>query len=106
MNVLDLGFFNALQSLHWKQTTNDSIDGLIENVQSAWERFDPTKLNRVWLTHMCCLDSIIIDRGGNDYKIPHIGKESLENQNALPTQIVLSDNCMEVLGLRPLEAPW
>ena len=40
------------------------------------------KLNHVWLTLQSCFN-IIENDGGNDYKIPHMGKESMERRRLL-----------------------
>ena len=37
------------------------------------------KLNHVWLTLQSCFNMIIENDSGNDYKIQHMGKESLEH---------------------------
>ena len=42
------------------------------------------KLNHVWLTLQSCFNMIIENDCGNDYKIPHMGKESLEQRGLLP----------------------
>ncbi|XP_071739090.1 uncharacterized protein [Rutidosis leptorrhynchoides] len=57
LNVLDLGFFRAIQSLQ-EQESLGTIDELISGV-----------------------------RGGNNYQTPHIGKGKLERQGNLPLQI-------------------
>lgn len=89
-NILDLGFFRALQSLQWQQGAAKSIDQLIANVQTAWSQYDPVKINRVFLTHQSCMDCILSCGGSNEYKVPHMGKESLERQNRLPKTLIVS----------------
>jgi hypothetical protein len=39
-NILDLGFFRALQSLQWQQEAAKSVDQLIANVRSP-DRLEP-----------------------------------------------------------------
>ncbi|TDH73135.1 uncharacterized protein CCR75_008444 [Bremia lactucae] len=48
-NVLDLGFFNAIQALQHQKVMN-SIDELIAAVQAAIKELNRTKLNKVFLT--------------------------------------------------------
>ena len=54
------------------------------------------KLNHVWLTLQSCLNMIIENDGGNDYKILHMGKEWLERRRLLPT----------VLDVTPAANAW
>ena len=78
-NILDLGFFRALQSLQFQREPATTIDGLIANVEAAWEDYDPVSINSVFLTHQSCMNKIIETMGGNGYKIPHIGKKAPNN---------------------------
>ena len=96
-NVLDLGFFASLQAKTWRLKRATTIDGLIENVQAAWNAYDPCKLNRVFLTHACCLDQIIRFHGDNNYKIPHMRKEALERHGRLPRFVKVSTAAEELL---------
>ena len=48
-NILDLGFFRALQSLQFQREPATTIDGLIANVEAAWEDYDPVSINSVFL---------------------------------------------------------
>ena len=85
-NVNDLGFFNALQTLAWTKRA-DGIADLITNVIIAYNEYPPHLINRVFLTLMGVMNCIIDTGGNNDYKIPHMGKASLERRNALPIVI-------------------
>jgi len=89
-NILDLGFFRALQSLQFSKQPATTIDGLIANVMAAWNEYEPRKINYVFLTHQTCMEEIILANGDNNYSIPHMGKESLERHGALPRRIKLS----------------
>ena len=51
---------------------------LIKLAEKAYGEYPLCKLNHVWLTLQSCFNMIIENDGGNDYKIPHMGKESLE----------------------------
>ena len=56
----------------------------------------PGLMNFVLLTLQSCLNKIIEHDGGNDYKIPHMGKESLWRRVLLP----------EVLHVTPAANAW
>ena len=81
-NILDLGFFIALQSFNDDCPTNE--EELIKSVEKAYGEYPMHKLNHVWLTLQSCFNMIIENDGGIDYEIPHMGKESLEQRGLLP----------------------
>ncbi|KAJ0043477.1 hypothetical protein Pint_17966 [Pistacia integerrima] len=83
MNVLDLGFFNAIQGLQYQKAPN-FVDVLIEAVQKSFDEYPPTKLNHTFLTLQSCMISILKAGGSNKYKAPHMKKHRLEGQNCLP----------------------
>ena len=93
-NILDLGFFRAIQSFN--DACPDNEEELIKSVEKAYGEYPWRKLNFVWLTLQSCLNKIIEHDGGNDYKIPHMGKESLWRRGLLP----------EVLHVTPAANAW
>ena len=93
-NILDLGFFRAIQSFNDECPANE--EELIKSVEKAYGEYPYRRLNRVWLALQSCLNMIIENDGGNDYKIPHMGKESLERRGLLPP----------VLDVTPAAAAW
>ncbi|XP_023767508.1 uncharacterized protein LOC111916103 [Lactuca sativa] len=86
LNVLDLGFFRAIQSLQ-EQEALSTTDELVNAVQTSFERMQSQQLNNVFLTLQTCMKEIIKVQGGNNYHIPHIGKSRLDRQGNLPLQI-------------------
>ena len=93
-NILDLGFFRAIQSFNDDCPANE--EELIKSVEKAYGEYPWRKLNCVWLTLQSCLNMIIENDGGNDYKIPHMGKESMERRGLLP----------QVLDVTPAANAW
>ena len=93
-NILDLGFFRAIQSFNDDCPANE--EELIKSVEKAYGEYPYRKLNRVWLTLQSCLKMIIENDGGNDYKILHLGKESLDRRGLLPG----------VLDVTPAATAW
>ena len=81
-NILDLGFFRAIQSFNNDCPANE--EELIKTVEKAYSEYPMCKLNYVWLTLQSCLNMIIENDGSNDYKILHMGKESMERRGLLP----------------------
>ena len=93
-NILDLGFFRAIQSFNDDCPANE--EDLIKSVEKIYGEYPMCKLNYVWLTLQSCLNMIIENDGGNDYKILHMGKESLERRGLLPG----------VLDITPAASAW
>ena len=93
-NILDLGFFRAIQSFN--DACPDNEEELIKSVEKAYGEYPWCKLNFVWLTLQSCLNKIIEHDGGNDNKIPHMGKVSLWRRGRLP----------EVLHVTPAANAW
>ena len=93
-NILNLGFFRAIQSFNDDCPANE--EELIKSVEKAYGEYHYHKLNHVWLTLPSCLNMIIENDGGNDYKIPHMGKESMERRGLLP----------KVLDVTPGATAW
>ncbi|MFI5421594.1 MAG: hypothetical protein ACHQ1H_11555 [Nitrososphaerales archaeon] len=86
MNVLDLGFFRAIQSLQHQKAPNNS-DELIAAVVSAFNEMGREKLNNVFLSLQQCLIEVMKVNGGNNYRLPHMGKEKLARQGRLPENL-------------------
>lgn len=84
--LLDLGFFRAIQSLQ-HQLPQRGIDDLIRATEKAFMEIESTALNNVFLTLHGCMLEIMTCNGGNNYRLPHIGKASLRRSNSLPTSL-------------------
>ena len=93
-NILDLGFFRAIQSFNDDCPANE--EEMIKSVEKANGEYPMRKLNSVWLTLQSHLNMIIENDGGNDYKIPHMGKESMKRRGLLPG----------VLDVTPAASAW
>ncbi|CAN0106048.1 unnamed protein product, partial [Heterosigma akashiwo] len=74
LNVLDLGFFNHLQSLTWRRKNFKSPEGLIKAVYRAWLDSPNEALNDVFLTLQSIMTATIEVAGDNNYKFPHMYK--------------------------------
>jgi hypothetical protein len=94
VNINDLGYFRALQSLYHQYCPNDEA-GIIQFVNRAYTDHDLIKINDIWLTMMSCLNCIIDDNGGNDYKIPPLNKNTLRLQQALPVSLIVTGTALQ-----------
>lgn len=93
-NVLDLGYFNSIQSIQY-QSSPKNIDDLIAVVQRAWEDHAVEKVENIFLTLQKALESSMLTRGGNNYQLAHIGKEALRRKNQLPETLTCNLEAIE-----------
>ena len=93
LNVLDLGFFNSIQSLQYKKRSKD-IDHLIANVEKAFDETEREALNNVFLSLQACMEATLGAEGDNNYKLPHMGKASLLREGTLPISIICNDESL------------
>lgn len=94
-NVLDLGFFNAIQSLQ-HQSAPETIDELIQAVEESFQKLEKEKLDNVFITMQKCFESAMMVGGGNDYKIPHIKKTALRREGKLQAPLRCSPEAINV----------
>ena len=85
-NVLDLGFFNAIQSLQHQEAPT-SIDELVSCVEQAFNKLSRETLDNTFLSYQNTLESCMKVEGGNKYKLVHMGKEKLRREGRLPVSI-------------------
>lgn len=90
LNVLDLGFFTAIQSLQ-QRIQQRNIDDLIRAVEQAFGATTRRTLNNVFLSLQNVMDEIIANNGGNNFQLRHMSKERLEREGRLPVSIAVSD---------------
>ncbi|CAN0272286.1 unnamed protein product [Ascophyllum nodosum] len=80
-NILDLGFFNSIQSLQ-DRTTLNTVDELIEEVKRVFTAQESEALGRVWTTYQSVLEKIMLAKGDNDFKMPHLHKKTANRRGA------------------------
>ena len=90
-NVLDLGFFRALQSAQ-HQYVAKNLDDLIASVNMAFEFMPHTALRKVFLSLQQCMIESLKCEGGNFYKLPHMGKDKMLRNGTLPSALHLDIN--------------
>ncbi|XP_031124382.1 uncharacterized protein LOC116027098 [Ipomoea triloba] len=86
MNVLDLRFFRALQSLQHQEAPRN-VDKLVAATHKAFNEISVESLSNVFLTLQLCMVEVMKKYGGNNYKLPHINKQRLAREGLLPTTI-------------------
>ncbi|XP_019099327.1 PREDICTED: uncharacterized protein LOC109132269 [Camelina sativa] len=94
LNVLDLGFFIAIQALQHKVCPKN-VEELIHAVKMAYEDYPARKINHIFLTLHLCMQETMKIGGSNNYKIPHMRKEALEREGQLPKQIKCNSTIVE-----------
>lgn len=94
LNVLDLGFFSAIQTLQHKVCPRN-VEDLIIAVKKAFEEYPTKRINHIFLSLQLFMQETMRVGGSNDYKIPHMKKEALERAGLLPDQIMCDPNVVE-----------
>ncbi|KAF0705573.1 hypothetical protein AaE_014460 [Aphanomyces astaci] len=74
-NVLDLGFFNSIQSLQ-QQKVARSIGELIAAVEEAFYELPVTILGKTFITLQKVMELSMGCSGGNTYTMPHMSKNA------------------------------
>jgi hypothetical protein len=88
-NICDLSFFPAIQSLYFQQENIVNKHRLIAAVAEAFRQYDCNKLNRAFLSLFQNYNMVLQHNGSNIYKVPHMGKGSLERRGLLPERITV-----------------
>jgi hypothetical protein len=94
LNVLDLGYFNAIQALQ-QQQRQTSIYGLVDAVSISFANLHQTTLNKVFLTLQKVMELIILHDGDNHFKLPHLKKDALLRQGILPVSLPVTEQLRE-----------
>ncbi|ETO62050.1 hypothetical protein, variant [Phytophthora nicotianae P1976] len=94
LNTLDLGVFNAMQTLQY-YIPRKGIDALIESVNTAFSQLKSDTVNDIFLTLQACMLAILREKGGNVYKLPHLKKAKLRRAKCLPTSLKCSRELYE-----------
>ena len=81
-NVLDLGFFNSIQSIQSKVMTRN-IEELVEAVIKAFNDYPHDKITDVFLTLQSMMESTMEHNGGNNFKIPHKKKYQMTSSEKI-----------------------
>ncbi len=71
-----------MQALQHK-TSPQNIDGLVEAVETAYANMDRTTLNYVFLSLQTSMESTMLAKGSNKYKLCPMSKDRLRGQGEL-----------------------
>lgn len=100
-NVLDLGYFQAIEAIQQKKRSR-TVEELIDNVQESFKALHRKTLEKVFLSHQAVCAQIILHDGSNEYRMPHVHKETLRENGLLPLSIPLTNVVIDCANyLRP-----
>ncbi|ETO67802.1 hypothetical protein F444_15310 [Phytophthora nicotianae P1976] len=103
MNVLDLGLFNAIQSVQYRYPTHN-LQGLIAVVEDAFRSLPRTTIDKCFVTLQRVLQCVISCGGGNNYALPLVRKLFLNARStATPSSLPIPKEIV-TKGFRLLEA--
>ncbi len=60
-------------------------------MEGAWKEFDTKNIDNNFLSLQACMESSIMDNGGNHYKQPHLSKERNRNRGKPVTFVRCSE---------------
>jgi hypothetical protein len=96
LNVNDLGFFNSLQTMQLRNPSTTTMQ-LKEAVETAHHNYHSSKLKDVFLTLQAVMNCILEHEGGNDYRLPYLGRRALEQQGLLPTTLLAPQSAIDFM---------
>ena len=94
LNVLDLGYFNSIQSLQ-QRIRCETVDDLIEAVEKSFVDLDRKNLRNIFVMWQLVMLKVIEVEGDNTYKMPRKTLHSLEDDGLVKTTVVVSDEMVE-----------
>ncbi|KAF0705579.1 hypothetical protein AaE_014459 [Aphanomyces astaci] len=101
LNVLDLGFFRAIQTLQYEKEASN-VDELILAVHEAYVELDVETSENIFLTLQGVMISILEVSGYNN-KLQHIGKAKLRRIGQLPESLIVSSDLVATCSDRVLQ---
>ena len=94
LNVLDLGYFKAIQSIQ-HQMCPATVDELIQCVRDAYWQQPIETTENVFLSLQKVMECIMVEKGGNKYTLPHIGKQKIRQScEQMPLTLNCSDDAI------------
>ena len=96
LNILDLGFFNSIQSLHYRNQCK-TYEELCNSVLKSFDQYKDSSISNLWLTLQCIYDEVLKSKGNNNYKLPHLRKEKLRKKGRLPENVTISNNALQLM---------
>ena len=97
LNILDLGFFRAIQSLQQKNP-QFNIKNLIGAVENSWNEISPDVLRYNFLSLKSNMAQILEDFGNNGKHTQHMGKKKLDNDNKFPSTISVTPRTLKEIN--------
>ena len=97
LNINDLAFFRALQSDYWELGFSKNVEEVVAKVKKAYNNYPAYSIEKSWLSLAGVLNQIIVHRGKNDFKLPHMGKDAHVNKfHELPQWFPASDEAIKI----------
>ena len=79
LNVLDLCFFNSLQTSQLCKLAT-AFEELRDNVLAVFRDYETAELSNIWITLELIYNEVINCKGTNKYRLPHINKKKLRKE--------------------------
>ncbi|KAG2983840.1 hypothetical protein JG687_00017128 [Phytophthora cactorum] len=66
------------------------IDALIASVEEAYSKLKTDTVEDIFLSLLACMPKLLEEKGGNLYKLPHLGKAKFRRAKQLPISLSCS----------------
>lgn len=73
-----------------------NTERLIDAVKKEYTDIQKNTLDNVFLTLQSCMQEVLKCRSGNEYKLPHVGKESMRRRGVLPSTFTCNEQCYDL----------
>jgi hypothetical protein len=104
LNVLDLGYFSAIQALQQRQQQR-TVDDLIAVVDKSYQHLAPVTLAKIFVTLQKVMELVILNDGSNNFKLPHLGKDRLLNRGMVLDTLPVCEELVEKLEATANQVP-
>ena len=100
-NFSDLGFFHSIKTMARQMKTHSvSVEGMMDNVQNAFEFYPKEKITGIWACYYNNIRSIMKENGSNDYMQAHNDSRSLIKTTGTPIDLRVDfedfDRCFDL----------
>jgi hypothetical protein len=106
LNVLDLGYFSAIQALQ-QRLQQRTVDDLIAVVDKSYQDLPSVTIGKIFVTLQKVMELVILIDDSNNFKLPHLGNGRLLNKRGvvLDTLPVCAEELVEKLQASENLAP-
>jgi hypothetical protein len=104
LNVLDLGYFVAIQALQQRHQQR-TVDDLVAAIDKSCKELPSVTLGKIFVTLQKVMELVILHDGCNQFKLPHLGKDKALRSGMLLGTLPVCKELVEKLQASEYLAP-